>query len=138
MMLHYVQVAMGKERLPSHKTWTYFCGCCWRGIDKLQAEAVKLAKSEGEPEPVPAEEHDLSTVLTTIDATLWCWLEYKRDRLPQHQVQLEIIESLIKDCIEAIDRENGIRYDDAGIDDAGIDDGGIDESGIDDTGPVAP
>lgn len=42
-----VRVAMGKDKVKATETWTYFCGCCWRQIDKLQEMAKGLVGTEG-------------------------------------------------------------------------------------------
>lgn len=34
-----VRVAMSKDKVRPEETWQYFCGCCWRQIDKLQEMA---------------------------------------------------------------------------------------------------
>lgn len=34
-----VRVAMSKDKVSADDTWAYFCGCCWRQIDKLQEMA---------------------------------------------------------------------------------------------------
>lgn len=36
---HYIQIAMSNKRIPSHGTWSYFCGCCWHGVEDRQAAA---------------------------------------------------------------------------------------------------
>lgn len=41
-----VGVSMRKNHVPVDETWAYFCGCCWRTIEDLQARARQSLDTE--------------------------------------------------------------------------------------------
>jgi hypothetical protein len=45
ILRHYIGVAMRNQRLGYHDRWAYFCGCCWREIDRLHEDATQVAKT---------------------------------------------------------------------------------------------
>lgn len=49
-MVELVAVAMGKEHIGLDDVWRYFCGCCWRRIEELEEEALRVI-AEGNRSP---------------------------------------------------------------------------------------
>lgn len=45
-LAHLVGVAMRRDKVHIEDVWTYFCGCCWRTIDKMQEEANRVLAFE--------------------------------------------------------------------------------------------
>jgi hypothetical protein len=41
-----VGVAMRASKVSAAQTWSYFCGCCWRKLDDLEAQAHHLIKND--------------------------------------------------------------------------------------------
>lgn len=49
-MVRLIGVAMRKPTVNHEDRWTYFCGCCWRAIDDLQAAAKSIIQAEDDIE----------------------------------------------------------------------------------------
>lgn len=49
LILSMVEVAMGNAKVPPHATFTYFAGCCWTAIRKMQDRAAELIQGDGTP-----------------------------------------------------------------------------------------
>jgi HNH endonuclease len=45
-----VDTAMGTTKVNTDSVWRYFCGICWRELDKIQEEVSKLADTESAEE----------------------------------------------------------------------------------------
>lgn len=58
IMGHFVGVAMRKDSLSPEDVWSYFCGCCWRQIDRLQEEARSMLRTENTGGAVPRSTSD--------------------------------------------------------------------------------
>jgi hypothetical protein len=50
-----ITTAMSLERLPITEKWRYFCGICWRELDKLRALTIQFLESN----PATADTHHL-------------------------------------------------------------------------------
>lgn len=40
-----------RKRIPVDRVWDYFCGCCWRALDDLEAAAQSLIADENARDP---------------------------------------------------------------------------------------
>lgn len=47
-MIHFVGVSMRNPRVALDDAWAYFCGCCWRELERIQEAAKRIIEREGD------------------------------------------------------------------------------------------